>query len=116
MKSIFYVATLRKQKAGSLKTKVEGYKCKIFDILIEHNHCRFFKVRVDSEILSLIKSRYAPKETADANCFASESITDVSGLGKSWPQMDLDPLSPTVYFFPDHSCSSPCPPALLPCG
>lgn len=49
-------------------------------------------------MLALIQSREAQKDRADASCFASESITDIYGLGKSSPQTDIDPLSPGALF------------------
>lgn len=57
----------------------------------------FIQVGTSREVLALSQ---LGTERADASCFASESITDIYGLGKSWPQTDLDPVSSNVLFLP----------------
>lgn len=53
----------------------------------------FLKLLITLTLFALIQSRPNTKKSRYTHCFASESITGIYGLGKSWPQTDLDPLS-----------------------
>lgn len=64
----------------------------------------FLKLLITLTLFALIQSRPNTKKSRYTHCFASESITGIYGLGKSWPQTDLDPLSHNAPFLPYHLC------------
>lgn len=93
---------------ATFKSRSEVKRCinMAFFLYFKCEYLRFSKVRNDSKILLLIRNTHPTERGADADCFASESITAIYGLGKSWPQMNLDPLSPPHTFVPNCSFSS----------